>query len=460
MGGQEHFFLGSSTDPVGVQGGRLTVGVDFVGNRLFTGINDRVNALATNGSDKVWVGADSGLHLVDISGTAPQEESPTPSVSGPIRHLADVSGAFGGAPAVAYARSDTTSDDLRIHTGTALVTLPLYQDVALATERVDALFFQATGAGSPCLWAVEDDTGTSGRRWLVRYDNLDTAPVIGLAAAIDRACFDDTNPLDSCNPTDLAINSVTGEFWIATTKDALFQILDPAADPSRWSRVCDEGPSWSDPADDVYLGDPCNAANTGWRPVPKELGEPVLNNTEQNCGAVFADPAGNVWLGSDFGLRALVVRYLTLNGTRFIGIDKRALVTLEDGEAEAVLDLPNDPGDDPALPDLPITVQVGATVATFYVLPDINGVYQLAFGFTTAAENDPVADPLHRFPVTPSVEGEEILVLYEFLDAQGGTRTLEALATWAEIVPFEDDLWIGGPCFLDLLLPSRRGAAR
>lgn len=458
MGGQEHFFLGSATDPVGVRAGRLTVGVDFVGTPLFAATG-AVNALATNGSGKVWVGTESGLRRVDLSGSVPGEEDPNPSVSGPIRRLADVSAAFGGTPAVAYVHSDTASDELRIHTGTVLVALPLFQDLSLTTERVEALFFQEAGAGGPALWAVEDDTNTSGQRWLVRYDNLGTTPVIGMAVPIDRPCFDDNNLQDRCNPTDLAINSVTGEFWLATAKGALFQVPDALGQLN--PRVCGPGTDPFITSDDEFApGDPCTTVASGWRPVPRRLGEPIAGSPEENYGAVLADPAGNVWLGSDFGLRSLIVRYLTLSGTRFIGLDKRAVVTLEDGEAEAILDLPDDPDDDPTLPDLPITVQVGATAVKFYVLPDVDGVYRLAFGFTSAADNDPVADPLHRFSVTPSVEGEDILVFYEFKDALGTLRKLEARATWAEIVPFEDDLWIGGPCFLDLLLPTRRGAAR
>ena len=52
------------------------------------------------------------------------------------------------------------------------------------------------------------------------------------------------------------------------------------------------------------------------------------------------------------------------------------------------------------------------------------------------------------FEVSSSADDVPVLAAYPFDDSLGNPQELTAAATWANIVPFEDDLIIGEKCFL------------
>jgi hypothetical protein len=72
---------------------------------------------------------------------------------------------------------------------------------------------------------------------------------------------------------------------------------------------------------------------------------------------------------------------------------------------------------------------------------------QFTFRFTISLSTD--SDD--TFLVGSTAEAVPIVVVYPFIDADGNEQTLVATASWANIVDFQDDLFINGPCFLDTL---------
>jgi hypothetical protein len=237
-----------------------------------------------------------------------------------------------------------------------------------------------------------------------------------------------SNPLpnDRRRINAISVNNATSELWLATDKGAFFQdfslgTLNP--------KVCSLGTDWADPDDDLDITDtPCTTAGNGWHPVPQKNSE-LTRATVENFGAVLSDVGGNVWLGSDAGLRAVIARVMALSGTRFIGVGATVGVSLTD-----ITVVDGDP--------VTVEVEVGSETATL-PLTGSGGDYSASFGFTLGTTS--TAAPPYLFQVEPTAAGVPITVTYNSLD---GLVQLIATASWAEIIDFEDDLWIGGPCMI------------
>jgi hypothetical protein len=211
---------------------------------------------------------------------------------------------------------------------------------------------------------------------------------------------------------DIAVQPVTGVIWVATDRGAYFQ----------------------EPIDDSLSSQDCtNADETcrGWRLQDSTVTDRI--------DVVFADPSGNIWFGTDRGARGLLVRLLTLDSSRYLGDGATATASLEDLVAFA-----GNGQEDTATVD----ATVGNTTKPLTSMEeDDTGQFSFSFTFSTSTESD------DTFLVSSGTEGVPVVVTYTFLDAVGNQRSLIATASWANIVDFDDDFFINGPCFLRTLSP-------
>lgn len=249
------------------------------------------------------------------------------------------------------------------------------------------------------LWALSE------RRDVIRFN-----------AAIDRASGQGSFPTRSdfaigVSPRAtraLAVDPFTGTVWVGTDLGAYFQT---PLEGTLGSRVCGGG-------DEPGVG--CWALDT------------TANFTQaERVDRVFADPSGNTWFGTNRGLRGRIVRLLSLDSSTYLGGGAQAVISLED--------LPGFAGNGRAdTAAVAVAVGTASTTVEATEADDDSG----RFTFTVALAE--VAD-------VPGSDGVEVRVEYAFLDPDQMERTLVARARWANIVSFEDDLWIGGLCFLEAL---------
>ncbi|MBI5015801.1 MAG: hypothetical protein HZB55_09970 [Deltaproteobacteria bacterium] len=197
--------------------------------------------------------------------------------------------------------------------------------------------------------------------------------------------------------------------WVGTDRGAFYQVVDPAT---------------GDLVSDGWL-----AADTS------------VSDTDVK---VYVDPSGNLWFGSSFGVRSLVSRLLTMSSDRFVGYGTRAVIDLVDIN-------PNAPGPPPDAPPDTLTVFIvkedgqvsSAELELTATRQPGSNTYRAEFTFAATTV------PGQALGVTSSAQD----VVYEVVYPFGPSRreVPRPSFSWANIVPFEDDLWIGGPCFLNAL---------
>lgn len=153
---------------------------------------------------------------------------------------------------------------------------------------------------------------------------------------------------------------------------------------------------------------------------------------------VYVDPSGNVYFGSSFGVRSLLSRLLTLSSSRFVGYGATATVTLRDVGILA----------DASPPVVYVVKEKGGTSSPELTLPttrNTDGSFTASFGFAAATV------PGEKLGVTSAATDTAFEVVYLF-GPDGAQKELpRARFTWANIVPFDDDAWVGNACFLGSL---------
>lgn len=448
---QENFFLGSNaTIKSGLIYGRMLTSPTFgTGFELGQALVDaggstgwgQVNALAAS-ADAIWTATNDGLARVEIPNIGILINDSLRMTSPVLRVVAADEAVSGGS-----AFFSTSLDVYLVRADTQTASKLHFQNLSLSmgNNAVGGLAVDGTGN----LWVAEaNGVGTPRRIFFYPAANLLAwAQSPGTVAEPEPqvALF---NPgaansvyTTARNITDLAVNPLTGDVWVATTAGAFFQETAPAA-ALFGQKLCGLGTEWPSPADDVDAAAVvCDEVNRGWHPMPQRQSETQQaaagGQGGESVSAVFLDSVGNAWLGSDKSIRGIIARSLSLSGNRFIGVGARAQVFLND--------------DIQAGQAVSVRVTVGGAAAEIPLVLDEAGNGTIEFGFTYSA-SDPTVAP-HRFTVTSSAAGIPITVTYDYTNSLGEPASLVAIASWAEIVEFEDDLWIGGPCFLRSLEP-------
>lgn len=166
--------------------------------------------------------------------------------------------------------------------------------------------------------------------------------------------------------------------------------------------------------------------------MPQNLTE-QFDAYRENFTALHLDPLGNAWLGSDYAIRGVISRNLTLSQTRYVGTAQRAVLRLIDDKIA-----------DPS--SVKVSVKVESVEAAIPMTQDSAGEFTGSFGFTTGVSDPTVG--AHLFTVDKTRENK-IAVVYEYTDDLSVKHKIELSAVWIEIAAFEDDLWLGGgPCYL------------
>ena len=402
----EHFYLGSDN---GIAWGRLAATVDHRGALRFNTSaqspepEDVVNELASDGSDWLWAATNGGLVLWDLRASAPTLEDVylDSAGDGPIDHVA--AAPWGEAAAV---------DGERLLLVDALGNATLVRDLGSAAFL--GIAFDAIGN----LWAVTDST-VGGHPLILKFES-DGAP--GVAATVLTGVFRELplNPFVGTGsgapagflPTDIAVDPFTGRVWVTTES------------------------SNQGPMNTAYYQDPDASGDLETDPAVNNWG--VVTSTFDQHTVVHADASGNAWFGmagssaSSEALNGYVVRLLTLDKSRYLG-DVTGVATLVDltlagdGTAPVTLAIGGDSRDfNPS----ETGADSGTFVQTFHIVPS-----------GTAGGSG------SEFQVSSSAADVPVEARYEFTDASDVDRELTATASWANIVKFEDDLWIGS-CFL------------
>lgn len=164
---------------------------------------------------------------------------------------------------------------------------------------------------------------------------------------------------------------------------------------------------------------------------------------------VYVDPSGNLWFGHgsdadplDGGVRSLLSRLLTLSSSRFVGYAAKATVTLLDVNPDT---------DPPVVYVVKAGAAVSAPELTLAATKNSNGTYSASFGFAEATV------PGQKLGVTSATRDSAFEVAYAFGPTGARKELPRARFTWANVVPFDDDAWIGNACFVKSLDPSCAG---
>jgi hypothetical protein len=388
LGTDENFFLGFSS---GIQYGRLlsTSGLSLVGSLLAGVAQDGRNLVNDLASDGAQrVWAATAGGLVEWDISG---QTPTLGTT----FLASA------APFLRVAVAPWEGDRAAV----ACAGRELFL-VRTTSPSAPASFFTANAAVADLtfdpagnLWAL------SAGRDVVRF-NAAFDPTSGQGSFPTRSDFAiDVSPLRAMLA--LAVDPFTGTVWVGTDLGAYFQT---PLGGTLASRVCGGG-------DEPGAG--CWALDT----------TPNFTQADR-VDRIHADPSGNTWFGTNRGLRGRIVRLLSLNSSTYLGGGAQAVVSLEDlpgfaGNAET----------DTAT----VEVNVGTASTILEALEEGD-----SGRFTFSVRLADVAD-------VPGSDGVDVIVEYAFLDPDQLERTLVARGRWANIVSFEDDLWIGGLCFLEAL---------
>ncbi len=434
---QEFFFIGSNNAPTGLQTARLLATgvendsfIDLFGTHSTTDA-EFVNALAADDTGtRIWVATAAGLTALNLP-TAAVDTILLPTTPEAVSKVVDAdSSVVGSAAYFATTTGDLYRVDSSVTTSVRFTNLPFTSIAGLAMDEDQNLWVaERTSIGKSR--TISKFTASA----LTFFEAPGTQPTPGINffdPGAENALGDPISAyFEERDINDIAVNPINGDVWLATTKGAFFQSPDASGDFD--SKLCGTGIDWDSPADDVdLLGVSCAGDGGGWHPVPQNVTEAQLAINE-NFGSVFLDSAGNAYLGSDTGIRAVIARQLSLSGTRFIGYDKIATVTLED--------------DTVGVGTVVVDVSVGSTSATIPAIATGVGSFTVDFGFTETEGSDATVSP-HNFYIGSTSEDVDITVTYTYTTADGVDRTLDASATWANIVEFTDDAFIGGFCFI------------
>jgi hypothetical protein len=441
----DEFFFFSSDDPggnAGLQWGRYTDRVDLRPLIELDGeTNVEVHDLATDGTKRVWVASEKGVFEVDLTtGETPQPTAASPyTAPSPeterVAGVVDATSITGVSSAIFY----TWPDGRTLDGGKWLFYIDPAQgrDAQVIGKPFSNALIGAIRVVGNELYVVQrnaDTTDDARKRTIVKYTYSGGEWTRNFVADFfpDLGVYNDSG----FNINDIDVSPTDGVVWLATTGFAFFQVPDAGVFDQR---VCYPG-NWEDPSDDYYSDSgaaDCTTVGSGWRHIFKRSSaiEGVSNETFQNYGSLLVDRGENAWLGSDYGVRGFISRFLSLNATRFIGLGKTAIVSLDDV----------DPGAGGY-----IKITVASKSAKVNAVFDENGrMVPIYFGFTFS-EVDPSVSPTPNpllFPVTSTADGVPVTVEY-YRSAADTVATLTAAATWAQIIAFEDDAFIGGPCFL------------
>ncbi|MBE0616910.1 MAG: hypothetical protein IH608_03135, partial [Proteobacteria bacterium] len=242
------------------------------------------------------------------------------------------------------------------------------------------------------IW-VATTTGTG--KVVLRYPNDALTGGAPLAAAPAR--FDVPVDVVRGDLTDIAVDAINRVVWLSTDQGAWFDALDAEGRLSG---------SWQRQATDATA-----------------------------VQSVQVDAAGNVWLGGSTsatgGLEALLLRLLTTDSSRYLGFGTPATVTVLD------FDLSQNGLEDTIL------VTVNGKSFDFSETGD-TGVFSRSLVFSESGAGE------DEIQVTSSSTDTPVEIAYGY-DPEDPEKVLRAVASWANIVDFEDDAWIGGPCFLEAL---------
>lgn len=211
---------------------------------------------------------------------------------------------------------------------------------------------------------------------------------------------------------DLTVEKITGTIWIGTTEGAYFQR----------------------PQDGVLADADCtgqDASCIGWRLESSTAADRV--------DVAFADGSGNLWFGTDRGVRTFIVRLLTLSSSRYLG-EVTASALLED--------LPNFAANGKSGETAALDITVGGTKKTI-TATEVGDTGEFVFSFSFSVSAAPAESSV--FSVASSTTGVPVEAKYTFRDSLGAERSLTAVSSWANIVPFEDGLIVDGPCFIEAL---------
>ncbi len=389
--GENSFFGYPGTPPLGIQYGRIDAN-DLENTITATGDPNLniINALSSDRTDNLWSGTAVGLVRWALGGDRPlQRETFLTNAPAPgVLRVAATPDAWGDDRAVVAA----TTSSLFLVRSTSPTNPIAFSNPGDFSGNVVDLTFDTDGN----LWVL-----SSGRN-VVRYNvAFDATSGQGSFPTLSR--FDFNQPLRSVRS--IAVDPFESRVWIATDNGA-------------WSQVVDA------------LG---NLTPDGWVQQTTTQGEAV--------SVVYVDASGNAWFGTNSSsnvtrVRGLIVRFLGLNSTRYLGANASATVTLEDlrfgGEPQ-----PN------GIPNEQATVTAtvgGASQDLIAVESGDSGRFGVTFALSSVG-------------AVPGSEGTDVQVEYVFFDANQVERSLTASATWANIAKFEDDLFINGPCFLRTLEP-------
>jgi DNA-binding beta-propeller fold protein YncE len=407
----EHFYLGSSA---GIAWGRVTSTIEHKSPPLVVAPTsgstfpagedpNQTNQIATDGSDWLWAASSGGLVLWDLSETDPVLEDIYLDGSGDGAISAVAVAPSGDAVAVESERLwlvDVLGAETLIYELGAGVIRGIAFDAAGSLWAATT----ATVSGFPQLLKFEADAASGGFAPVPKSFPLN--PFVGTGGGAPAGFA----------PTGIAVDPITGRVWVTTESNqgpmnsAYFQAL---ADPS--------GDLQTDPA------------GNGWG---------VVTSIFDRFTVVHADTAGNAWFGmagagaSGEALNGYVVRLLTLDKSRYLGTDT-GVATLFDltlaGAGTAPLSIAV-AGESRAFTPPEEAAEPGTFVQTFSIAP-----------------SDEAGGSGEEFLASSSADDVPVQALYAFTDANDQPRELTATASWANIVSFEDDLIVGGPCFLGIL---------
>lgn len=404
----EFFFLGFSDNSAsGIQYGRMTSNGLSPDPPESLNFISAVRGFATDKTSQLWAATENGVTEWSIGASLadPQEEETYAStldiIDIEMAPAAWDDGAGGHDAAVVFTDG---IDIFMVRSGDAdyiTVNRPSVRDGIAEME------FDLDGN----LWVLEAGTGGSRRFFKIAMADLQTTPLIAVG---EMHSFSNPSQLNTTFRA-IAINPETNGVWIGTDNGAYTQIPD---------------------AGGLF-------ADEGW--------EVVLLTSGSRVDEIHTDPAGNVWIGYQDGIIGLIIRNMEISSTRFIGVDAIAYVTVDDlffydnGVSGETLPYDREPdGTD----DFILSATVGGDTKQLSAQEEADsGRFTTAFGFSLGASSANV------FQVSGSSD-VKITVTYSYRDINSVQRTIVRTASWANIVEFEDDLWIGGPCFVDSLLPE------
>lgn len=378
IGNDEYFFAGFTT---GLQYGRVlsTSGLSLPQDAtLFQGQDDaqHVNDLASAGTDRVWVATNDGLREWDVSGQAPQETTDSPYSDGDV--VSAVAVPLGSPTTAAFLAGGQVR---LVDSGGTPTALQLPGGILALVD----LGFDDAGD----LWVL-GETNTQVRVW--RY----AAGALATPSSATPEVFSLPSPVDPGDVRALAFDTVEGAVWVAAGGEGAWFALWDGAVLSDWEQAVDGN------------------------------GNPVPSLTKTTL-EVFADPAGNIWFGTDKGVEALVARFLSIDNTRYLGFGTTTRVIVLDvaaaGSGGIEITVNGEPREVPE--------------------SENPGVFSRTLRFSETAGPDAIQ-------VSSTAEDTPIEFRYQY-DPADANRALVARASWANIEDFEDDLWIGGPCFLGVL---------